>query len=316
MDKLDLIKTTKTYQTIVDDYQKERLPHCNLLIAPDKMSCELFAIAFASLVVCEDKDEIVIRNITKRIHPDVYFLPRVGTLKVEDVEIVLDRINYFPMQADVKVFVLENFSSATPQAQNKLLKTLEETPANVYFLITSEKEDGILQTIKSRCRRLELEPLSESAINIFMTQYNVDAKRIDVANFYGRGEMGRTDFALQNEVVSNFVDLSFDIIKGCKTSKDLLYFADKLMQNKSDLKLFLHVYADVLNEVLKIQIFGDNNKYETLHFGELKNELSGDAILQIIDKLSLFAEMVERACSSTLIIDNLLIETCRCANLK
>ena len=316
MDRIDLIKTTKAYQNLADDFHKQKLPHCNLLVSPDLMSRELFAIAFATLVVCDDKNTITMQNIAKKIHPDVFFLPRSGNLKVEDVEIVLDRINYFPMEADVKAFVLENFSAATTQAQNKLLKTLEETPQNVYFLICSEKDDGILPTIKSRCRRLELEPLSESALNILMADYNTDQKTIEIANFFGRGEMGRTDYALTNKAVSELVDLGFDILKNCKSSANLLQFAVKLLKYKDKLALFLQIYSDILEKVLRLQILNEKTDFTELNFETLKNELSTDAILTLLDRLSRLTEMLERACHSTLIIDDLLIETCKCANMK
>lgn len=316
MDRIDLIKTTKAYQSVADDYHKQKLPHCNLLVSPDLMSRELFAIAFASLVISDDKNNIAMQNIAKKIHPDVFFLPKSGNLKVEDVEVVLDRINYFPMEADVKVFVLENFSSATTQAQNKLLKTLEETPPNVYFLICSEKDDGILPTIKSRCRHLELEPLSESALNIFMADYNTDEKTIEIANFFGRGEMGRTDFALTNKEVSELVDLGFDILKNCKSSANLLEYAVKLLKHKDSLALFLQIYSDILGKVLRLQILNEKNDFVQLKFDSLKNELSTDAILILLVRLTRLTEMLERACHSTLIIDDLLIETCKCANMK
>lgn len=316
MNKLDLIKTTRAYLSVIDDFSNGKLPHCNLLIAPDNMSCELFASAFASFLICKDEDEASVHNVNKRIHPDVFFLPKTGTLKVDDVEFVLERLNYFPMQADVKIFVLEKFSDATVQAQNKLLKTLEEPPANTYFLLTSEKEDGILPTIRSRCRRLDLEPLNESVINILMLEYNVDAKRRDIATFYGRGQMGKIDFAMTNDIVENFVDLSFDIIKHCKSSKDLLAYTNKLTQNKSDLKLFLQIYADVLSEILRVKILNKENEYAMLDFQSLKNELSENAIIYLLKCLRFFDEMLARSCNPILIIDNLLIETCRCANFK
>jgi len=316
MDRLDLIKTTKTYQEIADDYHKQRLPHCNLLVSPDLMSRELFATAFASLIVCDDKNNIIMQNIAKKIHPDVFFLPKSSNIKVDDVEIVLDRINYFPMEADVKVFVLANFSTATTQAQNKLLKTLEETPPNVYFLLCSEKDDGILPTVRSRCRRWELEPLSESALNIFFADYNTDKKTIEVANFFGHGEMGRTDFALTNKVVCELVDLGFEIIKKCKSSSNLLEYAVKLLKYKDNLGLFLQIYSDILGQVMRLQILDEKNNFAELDFGSLKNELSTDAIVVLLARLSRLSEMFARACHSTLIIDDLLIETCKCANMK
>ncbi len=316
MDRIDLIKTTKAYQSVADDYYKQRLPNCNLLISPDLMSRQAFALAFANLVICEDKNEATMRNIAKKVHPDVFFLPKGDGLKVEDVEIILDKIYYFPMEANVKVFVLEDFSSATTQAQNKLLKTLEDTPNNVYFLLSSAKDDGILRTVKSRCRRLDLDPLSEQVLEIFMAGYSVNAKTIEIAKCFGRREMGRTDFMLTNAVVGELVDLAFAIIKNCKTSGNLLQYAVELMKYKDKLELFLQIYSDTLEKMLRMQILDEKNDFVKLDFDSLKNELSTDAILTLLTRIARLAEMLARACYTTAIIDDLLIETCKCANMK
>ena len=314
MDKKELLKTTSTYQKIVDDFQKGTLSHCNLLLSPDKLSRKLFAEVFSGLVVCNNENAIIEENISKRIFPDVYFLPRNSeNLKVEDVELVLERLNYFPMQANCKVFVLENFSSATSQAQNKLLKTLEETPNNVYFLLCSEKEDGILSTVKSRCRILELEPLSESALNIMLSEHMVDAKTMEVAKFFGRGEMGRIEFVLTNPEIVAMVDLSFDIIKNCRTSKELLYYTTKVNKFKNNLLLFLQVYADVLQEILKMKVLGKNS-FKVLDFESLTRLFEIDVLVSLQAKMIKLIEMTDRFCNSTLIVDDLLIQTCKALN--
>lgn len=314
MDKKELIKTTSTYQKIVDDFHRGTLSHCNLLLSSDKLSRKLFAEVFAGLVVCNNENEVIESNISKRIFPDVYFLPKSGeNLKVEDVEIVLERLNYFPMEANCKVFVLENFSSATSQAQNKLLKTLEETPNNVYFLLCSEKEDGILTTIKSRCRMLELEPLSESALNIMLSEHMVDAKTMEVAKFFGRGEMGRIEFVLTNPEIVAMVDLSFDIIKNCKTSKELLSYTQKVNKFRNNLLLFIQIFADVLQETLKIKILGNNN-FKELDFESLAQCFKNDSLIALQTKMIKLIEMSDRFCNTTLIIDDLLVQTCKALN--
>ena len=316
MDKIDLIKTTSTYQKVVDDFHKGALSHCSLLLSPDKMSRQLFSTAFATLVICDDKNQIVADNIEKRIHPDVFFLPKNSdSLKVEDVEFVLERLNYFPIEADCKVFILENFSSSTIQAQNKLLKTLEETPQNVYFLLCSEKEDGILPTIKSRCRTLELEPLSESVLNILLSENALDAKTMEIAKFFGRGEMGRIKMAIKNPEITDMVNLSFDIIKNCKSSKDILGYTLKINQFRNNLLLFVQIFADIVQEILHIKLLGKND-YKILDFESLKNELQVDAILELQTKLIKIIEMADRFCNSTLIIDDILIQTCKALNYK
>ena len=311
MDKYDIIKTTKTYNKVLADYKKGNLAHSSLLITPDKMSREIFSVVFASLLICNDEDEIIKQNIIKHIHPDVFFLPKSGILKVEDVEFVLERLNYFPMEASCKVFILEDFSSATTQAQNKLLKTLEETPNDVYFLLCSEKEDGILPTIKSRCQILELEQLSENALNILLSEHTVDAKTMEVAKFYGRGELGRIEEALKNADIVDMVDLCFDIINNCKSSKDILSYTIKITKYKNYLIKFVQIYADVLQEILKIKIL-NKSEYSILNFNLLCDKFSYDGIIELQEKLIKILEMIDRFCNSTFVIDEILIQTCKC----
>ena len=311
MNKYDIIKTTRTYQKLVDDYKLGKLAHCHLLLSKDKLSREIFGACFAILAICGDSDEKVAHKIIKKVHPDVFFLPKSEGLKVEDVELVLERLNYFPMEADCKVFVLQNFSSATVQAQNKLLKTLEETPPNVYFLLCSEKEDGILPTIKSRCQTLELEPLSDSALNILVSEYTVDARTQEIAKFYGRGEMGRIEEALTNTEICEMFDLAVDIVANLRSSSEILGYTIKVNKFRSNLLKFVQIYADVLQEILRVQILGKCD-YKNLQFESLKEKISKNAILALQSKLILIIEMIDRFCNTTLIIDNVLIETCKC----
>ena len=315
MDKYDIIKTTNTYQKLVDDYNLGKLAHCHLLLSKDKLSREIFGVCFAILAICGDKDDKIAHNIIKKVHPDVFFLPKSETLKVEDVELVLERLNYFPMEADCKVFVLENFSSATVQAQNKLLKTLEETPPNVYFLLCSEKEDGILPTIKSRCQVLELEPLNESALSILVSEYTVDARTQEIAKFYGRGEMGRIEEALTKSEIIEMLELAFDIVENCKASSDILGYTIKVGKFRNNLLKFVQIYADVLEEILRMKVLNKCD-FQILQFDKLKNCMSVDAILTLQERLIKLIEMIDRFCNTTLIIDNLLIDTCKCKLIK
>lgn len=315
MNEYDLIKTTSTYQKLVEHYERDAISHSTLLISADELSRKLFSIAFATLLICGDKDEIVQDNIRKGVHPDVFFLPKNDILRVEDVEFILEKLNYYPMEADCKIFILDNFSGATPQAQNKLLKTLEETPRNVFFLLCSEKTDGILQTIISRCRKLELEPLSESVLNILMSEYSVSAKTMDIAKFYGRGEMGRIETALENPKIEEMYDLSFDILKNCRASRDILSYTLKVGKYKTDLKKFIQIFSDVVQEVLHTQIMGEN-KYKNLAFDELCEGILPEALVILQTKLIKILEMTDRYCNTTMVIDDLLIQTCKCLNMK
>ena len=82
------------------------------------------------------------------------------TIKVEQVREVQNSLSLAPYEAKYRVALLLNFQEATPNAQNALLKTLEEAPPKVILFITADSVENLLPTIVSRCEILRLRPLS------------------------------------------------------------------------------------------------------------------------------------------------------------
>jgi DNA polymerase-3 subunit delta' len=82
------------------------------------------------------------------------------TIKVEQVRELQNSLSLSPYEAKYRVALLPNFQEATPNAQNALLKTLEEAPPKVILLITADSVENLLPTIVSRCEILRLRPLS------------------------------------------------------------------------------------------------------------------------------------------------------------
>lgn len=82
------------------------------------------------------------------------------TIKVEQVRELQNSLSLSPYEAKYRVALLLNFQEATPNAQNALLKTLEEAPPKVILLITADSVENLLPTIVSRCEILRLRPLT------------------------------------------------------------------------------------------------------------------------------------------------------------
>ncbi len=82
-----------------------------------------------------------------------------GVLKVEQVRELQHALSLSPYDARYRVAILLNFQSANPNAQNALLKTLEEAPARAVLLLTADTPESLLPTITSRCEILRLRPL-------------------------------------------------------------------------------------------------------------------------------------------------------------
>lgn len=142
-------------------------------------------------------------------HPDViYVQPSKKTgYGVDDIrEMVLRELEIRPYQSRYKIYIIEAAESMTVPAQNVLLKTIEEPPAYALFFLLTENKDRLLETVLSRCIRLQLQPLSPAEMREFLKRHG-RAEREDLIAFV-EGSPGRL---LQLTDSEAFRDMKRDI---------------------------------------------------------------------------------------------------------
>lgn len=104
-------------------------------------------------------------------HPDLLYLPYDSKLGVEQAKEIRGHLSFKPFQSSGRGVVLEDASNLTPEAQNALLKTLEELPENALFIMGASSEHNFLPTVLSRCEIIRLDlpnnPLSTSDVEHF-----------------------------------------------------------------------------------------------------------------------------------------------------
>jgi len=127
-------------------------------------------------------------------HPDVVYVTPVNrkTVGVDDVrEQIGENIKIRPYKYAYKIFIIKNAGEMTPQAQNALLKALEEPAPYGVFLLTSSNNAGFLPTVLSRSVVLQLKPLPYETIERYLSDsgYPPDEARLFAA--YARGSVGR-----------------------------------------------------------------------------------------------------------------------------
>lgn len=99
------------------------------------------------------------------LHPDVHTVkPEKNMLKVDQVRAVISTVYETPYEGGAKIYVIHDFHLANEQAQNALLKTLEEPPASVVFFLLAENSLQLLPTVRSRCRKIRLTGYGEAQI--------------------------------------------------------------------------------------------------------------------------------------------------------
>lgn len=146
-------------------------------------------------------------------HPDViYFQPLKNgkTYTIEDVrEQLLETVDLKPFQYEKKIYIIEKADTLNIQSQNALLKTLEEPPAHVVFLLLAERAEAFLPTILSRVVVMKIRPLSAETIADYLMQAGHLAEESHILSAYAQGRIGQALELVEDE---GFREMRQDIL--------------------------------------------------------------------------------------------------------
>lgn len=160
-----LILSTTAYCTFCGDKESGRLSHAYMLHLNDaknlRFALKIFALEFFGL----DENEVDGKRLMNESLTDCRIYPAEGKkLTTEAVSELLSDSALQPLEYDKKLYIINGFNEASALLQNKLLKTLEEPPQGVYFLLGATTLAPVLDTVKSRVKTLTVPPFTESSI--------------------------------------------------------------------------------------------------------------------------------------------------------
>lgn len=295
----------KYIQRFLQDLRQNKLSHGYLLISPDRMFNELVAIQMASILLCNENSSCEVCPACQKLaagsHPDFAIFPQGNSFLVEDAEAVVEKSTQSPMISNVKIFLIKNIDEATQQAQNKILKTLEEPTKSTVFILTATNESKILPTVVSRTRREYLTPLGGEKVKslienppaLFKTllgeKKNYFENEFADAILFGEGWIGKTLEILRNQSFKDEKLLAKQIATEFISSKQLSVFSAKILMLKDNLKGFLSLLEQ---EFKKLLVEGSN---------------SSMLAIEVAYAINNCALELERNVSPALAVDNLLM---------
>jgi len=111
---------------------------------------------------------------------DVIEIDAASNRSVEDARNILEKIQYIPVNGKYKIYIIDEVHMLTPQAFNALLKTLEEPPENVIFILATTEPQKVLETITSRCQRFDFRRITtDDIVNHLKTISKKEKIKID-----------------------------------------------------------------------------------------------------------------------------------------
>ena len=254
LDALSLAKSSGAYKILQGEKRSQTFSHAYLFISPDEYLSE-YVKEFAYLIAStgdQAKDLRLYNLIRNGFHPDVITYPKNGESVTADeaVEIVSEAF-VKPLECDKKVFIILNADKMNAVAQNKLLKTLEEPPKGVHFLLCAKSEYPLLQTVKSRVKKFEITGFSDDALKNALSGEGKSEREIERAVALSDKTLSGAKQLLSDESVQKYDDLATQVITQMLKSPQVLSFSTKILA-LSDLERFLSVLECKLKDLMYI----------------------------------------------------------------
>jgi len=315
IDVKGLIGGTSAFGIISNDKEKGSLSHAYLIITPDKRFLGEYLKIFAELIICQNGHACgKCRNcklIDSNTHPDVFFYPESdGAVVTEDVNNIISESYIKPIEAPTKIFVIKGAENMTVQAQNKLLKTLEEPPSNTCILIGATNSYQLLPTLKSRVKKLEIPAFSHERLFEALKDECPDADKLHLAVSCGDGTLGKALDLYGSEDLAAMTDLAADVLVGMKSSKDVLYYSEKILKTKADFSEFLSVMEILLRDLLLYVEGSEDFVFDSVTLSKIKSAqgFSRGAILYAIDSVGEAEKRKRSNTNQTMLVEWLLFK--------
>ena len=151
-----------------------KVSHSYIFWGTEGIGKKLIAEDFAKRILCLQNHDYDCKcksciEFDSNNNPDFQLIESTdGKIKIEQIREMQRKIAEKPIISSRKVYIIENSDTMTKEAQNCLLKTLEEPPEYITIILICSNEDNLLSTIKSRCTRMHFEPLKENEIKKYL----------------------------------------------------------------------------------------------------------------------------------------------------
>ena len=225
---------------------KNTLSHAHLIAGEDGVGKGKLANILAKFILNGDLDREYVDIIN--------YSSEKSSFGVDDVRDIIEEVYKKPFEKDKKVIIIHEGNKLTIQAQNALLKTIEEPPKGVYIIILCESLELILDTIKSRCEIYKLTPLTKNELYeyIKIKKFNYDENEIKSAIAFSEGVPGRIDRYFNDDKLRELRNNIVILIKNLNKNdlEAILQQEESFSNLKNDKEEVLNIFGLFIRDIL------------------------------------------------------------------
>ncbi len=268
----DIIGQEQIKDHLTHTIEQGKISHAYVINGERFSGKEFIANVFAMALQCEHPDGVEpcqqchsCKQALSGNQPDIIRVTheKPNTIGVDDIRTQINTdIAIKPYSSPRKIYIIQEGEKMTAQAQNALLKTLEEPPAYAVILILTTNMDALLPTILSRCVVLNMKPVRDDLVKKYlMEELQIPDYKANVCVAFARGNLGKARQLASSEEFDHIKEEAVSMLKYVQDMEinEMLAAVKKIQEYKFDVEDYLDILAIWYRDVLLFKATNDAN---------------------------------------------------------
>ena len=283
--------------------QTGKVSHSYILTGGAGSGKKLIASTFAMTLQCESghtepcqKCDSCKKAIGKN-HPDIIMVrhEKPGVISIDEIrEQVVQDVAIKPYCSKYKIYIIPDSNMMTPQAQNALLKTIEEPPEYAVILLLTSNLESLLPTIQSRCVRLDLKVVDDGLVKQYLMEHlHIPDYQAEVDASFAQGSIGKAKEAATSQEFADMTQNSLRILKYADTMEvyELTDDIKGISTEKHNIQEYLDIFQFWFRDIL---MFKATREIDKLVFKQEINFIKEQASKRSYENLEKILEALEK----------------------
>ncbi|MBQ7776112.1 MAG: DNA polymerase III subunit delta [Lachnospiraceae bacterium] len=320
----DIIGQEQIKEHLQNALSTGKISHAYILNGEKASGKEFIAKIFAMALQCEaggvdpcNECRSCKQTLSKN-QPDIIYVSheKPNTISVDDIRAQVNNdVSIKPYSSKYKIYIINEAEKMTVQAQNAILKTLEEPPAYAVIILLVSNIDTLLPTILSRCVTLNMKPVRDELVKKFlMESLQVPDYKADVCVAFARGNVGKAKLLAASEEFENIKSDALSLLKYIKEMEmqEIIAAIKKINEYKLEIQDYFDIISIWYRDVLLFKATNDANilifREEIQNIRKVAARSSYEGIERVINALSTAKKRLDANVNFDLVMELLLLE--------
>lgn len=280
-----------------------KISHSYIFAGEPGSGKRLLAGIYAMTLQCEaggenacGKCESCKRAIGKN-HPDIIMVKheKPNTISIDEIrEQVVNDVDIKPYSSPHKIYIIPDAEIMTPQAQNALLKTIEEPPEYAVIMLLTSNIDGLLPTIRSICVRLDLKVVDDGLVKKYLMEHlHIPDYQAEIDASFAHGSIGKAKEAATSQEFADITQKALKILKYADSME--VYELTEAIKNLSSEKQNINDYLDIFQFWFRdVLMFKATREIDNLVFKQEINYIREQASQRSYENLEKILEALDK----------------------